>query len=208
MGRRSDHSREQLEALIVDAAHAHMAKVGFANFSARQVARDIGYSIGTIYNVFPSLDHLLIAINTRTFEYWADYLRSLLDEGQEDRITALVQAYFRFASEHRNLWMAIYDHRLPPGIEMPEADARQRAVLTDIVIKEIAGALPAEAADKAAPLARSLIATVHGHCTFALNGTFALMEEPDPLGQASARVHEAIRAAGGRDVEPEAASRP
>jgi hypothetical protein len=137
-----------------------------------------------------------VAINTRTFELWADYLRVALSNGRGDRITALVQAYFRFASEHRNLWMAIYDHRLPAGMEMPDSDVHQRAALTDIVIREIANVLPPQFAGRAGPLARSLIATVHGHCTFALNGTFALMEEPDPLGQASARVHEAIRAAG------------
>jgi hypothetical protein len=44
-------------------------------------------------------------------------------------------------------------------------------------------------------MARSLIATVHGHCTFALNGSFEIMGESDPIGMALERVREALFAA-------------
>jgi AcrR family transcriptional regulator len=195
MGRRSDHSREELEDMLVTAGHRHLAEVGFGGFSARHVAREVGYSVGTVYNVFPSLDHLLVAINTRTFEMWAEHLQTSLNTAGKDRIHALVEAYFSFAAANRNLWMAIYDHRLPTGVQMPATDAQRRAALTDLVVAEIARALGSTDAESARPLARSLIAVVHGHCAFALNGSFALMEEPDPLGQAVARVREAMAAA-------------
>ena len=42
MGRRSDHSREELEKLILEEGHRHMAEAGFARFSAREVAKRIG----------------------------------------------------------------------------------------------------------------------------------------------------------------------
>jgi AcrR family transcriptional regulator len=195
MGRRSDHSREELSRLIITEGHKHMAEVGFARFSAREVAKRIGYSIGTIYNVFGTHDRLVLAINTRTFQLWAGHLHRALDIAQEDRIGALVEAYFSFARENRNVWMAIYDHRLPPDVPMPEAEAAQRAELTEIVIREVSAVLPEPARAGAPRLARSLIATVHGHCLFALNGSFALMGEPEPLAAALARVREAIAAA-------------
>jgi hypothetical protein len=44
-------------------------------------------------------------------------------------------------------------------------------------------------------LARSLVATVHGHCTFALTGAFALMGEDRPMETALARVRESLEAA-------------
>ena len=37
MGRRSDHSREELREMIVHEGHRQMAEVGFAKFSAREV---------------------------------------------------------------------------------------------------------------------------------------------------------------------------
>jgi len=192
MGRRSDHSRVELESLILDEGHRHMAETGFARFSAREVAKRVGYSIGTIYNVFGSYDRLILAINTRTFQLWADHLRERLDAQPDDRIAALVHGYFSFARQNLNIWMAIYDHRLPAGTPMPEEFAAQRAELTGIVQAEIARVLPEPRTAEAGPLARSLVATVHGHCLFALNGTFALLGEHHAEGAALARVRDAL----------------
>ena len=181
--------------MIVAEGHRHLAEVGFARFSAREVAKRIGYSIGTIYNVMGSHDRLLLAVNTRTFQLWAEHLRARLEAAGRDRIRTLVEGYFSFAAEHRNLWMAIYDHRLPAEEAMPPEFESDRTALTEIVAAEIAAVLPEAARSEAPRLARSLIATVHGHCTFALNGTFALMGEDAPFELALARVGEAIAAA-------------
>ncbi|XHS02862.1 hypothetical protein ACFB49_44830 [Sphingomonas sp. DBB INV C78] len=172
-----------------------MAEVGFARFSAREVAKRIGYSVGTVYNVFGTYDRLILAINTRTFTLWAAFLRDRLAAASADRIAALVEGYFDFATANSSLWMAIYDHRLPPDEPMPEADDQERAELTNIVMAEIATVLPPTAGEAIPRLARSLVATVHGHCTFALNGSFALMGEGDPKALALARVREALSAA-------------
>jgi AcrR family transcriptional regulator len=195
MGRRSDHSREELAALILREGHALMTEVGFARFSAREVAKRVGYTIGTIYNVWGSLDRLLAAINSHSFTLWADAMRARLDCAGDDRIAALVAGYFTFARTHTNLWTAIYDHRLPSGVTLSEADHLQRGALTEIALLEIAGALGLQEPEDARALTRSLIATVHGHCSLELTGAFALMEGLDPEAQALARVREAIAAA-------------
>ena len=195
MGRRSDHSRSELRALVVAAGHDLMGEVGFASFSAREVARRVGYSVGTLYNIFDNLDHLVIAINSRTFAIWTDYLRQKVDDSSGDRLRALVEAYFAFARNHPRLWMAIYDHRLPPGMAMPEDDKKTRRALTQIVFDEVARQLPGQEVENVERLARSLIATVHGHCSFELNGSFALMGVKDPVELALGRIHEAIEAA-------------
>lgn len=171
-----------------------MAESGFAEFSAREVARRIGYSVGTIYNVFDSLDHLLVAINTRTFALWTKFVGDRLTAARNDRIAVLVEAYFDFARDNPNLWMAIYDHRLPPGMEMPTEDAEVRRQLTLTVIGELRAVLPGRTELELERMARSLIATVHGHCAFALNGSFDLMGETNPVGLALERVREAIGA--------------
>ncbi|MET0363796.1 MAG: helix-turn-helix domain-containing protein [Sphingobium sp.] len=196
MGRRSDHSRPELEALILKEGHRLMAEVGFARFSAREVAKRIGYAVGTLYNVFGSYDRLVAAINTRTFEQWAAYLEERLAGPSTDRIVALVEGYFSFAAEHMPLWTAIYDHRLPPDLAMPEEFVARRGALTDVVVREVAAVLPPENRNHAPRLARSLVATVHGHCIFALNGSFALLGEAAPMEMAIARVRESLSAAG------------
>jgi AcrR family transcriptional regulator len=192
MGRRSDHSRTELRDLIVEAGHRQMEEVGFAHFSAREVAKRIGYSVGTIYNVFGTYDGLITAINGRTLELWRDYLESRLDEKTSDRLKRAIDAYFEFAVVHRNAWAALFDFRLPDDVE-PSADYLDRVgAIVEIVVREVAAALPPHRAAEAEPLARSLLATVHGHCFFTLNGTFRILGEQDPLTSALERVADTL----------------
>lgn len=196
MGRRSDHTRGELRALFVRHGHDHLAEVGLARFSGREVAKRAGYSVGTIANLFGSVDGLVTAINSRTFELWADHLRARLDAAGKDRIAALVAGYFAFAEAHPELWSAIYAHRLPEKAALDEEDRERRASLTLIVEDEVRGALPADTATDVVRLARSLVAVVHGHCSFVVSGSFALLEEPDPQAAALARVRDSLRAHG------------
>jgi AcrR family transcriptional regulator len=192
MGRRSDHNREELEALILAAGAALMAEVGLARFSAREVAKRIGYSIGTIYNVFGSYDRLVMAINTRTFGLWAANLNNHLAQAGADRIAVLVDGYFDFARRNTHLWRAIYDHHLPDDMTLPEVDQAARGVLTEIIVQEVAHALGRAPDGPIAALSRSLIATVHGHCAFAISGAWALMGDAAPEVAALKRVREAL----------------
>ena len=182
--------------MIVDEGHRQMDEVGFARFSAREVAKRIGYSIGTLYNVFGSYDRLILAINARTVALWTRHLRDALESGGDDRIDALVRGYFTFAVAHPKSWSAVYDHRLPAGAEMPDWYATALRTLTDIVDAEVTRMLPALSQDQAAALGRSLLAVVHGHCALAINGTLERIGVFDPLAAALTRVREAIAASG------------
>lgn len=192
MGRRSDHSRVELREIIIAEGHRQMESVGFAHFSAREVAKRIGYSIGTIYNVFGSYDGLISAINGRTLDMWRDFLEARLDGAEGDRLKHAIDAYFEFAVIHRHAWAALYDFRLPDDIEPPAEYLEKVTAIVDIVTREVAAALPAARAAEAEPLARSLLATVHGHCFFTLNGTFRILGERDPLSAALERVSDAL----------------
>ena len=192
MGRRSDHSRGELREMIVHEGHRQMSEVGFAKFSAREVAKAIGYSIGTLYNVFGSYDQLILAINGRTLDLWLADLEAHLEGRTQDRLRAAIEAYFDFAQRHHHAWAALYDFRLPESEVMPPEYQRKVTAITDVVVREIAAALPEAQVDKAPALARSLLATVHGHCYFELNGTFALLGEEHPLAAALARVDDAL----------------
>ena len=197
MGRRSDHSPAELRALLIAHGHDLVAERGFARFSAREVARRAGYAVGTIYHVFGSLDHFLIAVNSRTFALWAEALEQALAAVPAQgtaRIEALVRAYFAFAAANANAWMAIYDHRIDRSVTIAPEDDAAREALTGIVDREVAAWLGRPVDEQTRRLVRSLIATVHGHCALWLTGSYALMREPDPAGQALARVLEILRA--------------
>ena len=202
MARRKDHTRKQLRQMILEEGHRHLALVGYPRFSAKEVARRIGYSFGTLHNVMGGHDEFMAALNTRTFVLWADDVERRLAGHVEDRIRQLVAAYFSFARENPNLWTAIYVHRLPPGMTLPDDQSEMRVRLTSIVAMEVASAIPGIATSDVWPLTESLIATVHGHCDYAMSGSFAMMGENDPEGLALSRVRDVIQVAnaniGGR----------
>ena len=195
MGRRSDHTRIELKQLFVEEGRRQLGETGLAGFSARDVAKRVGYSIGTVYNVFGSYDGLILAINARTLELWTAYLRARLGEAGDDRIACLVRAYFAFAASNPKTWIAIYEHHTADGAPAPEWYQQVVAEVMGVVGAEIAAVLPGVDPARTAALARSLVATVHGHCAFALYNTFQMLGETHPEEAALARVREALAAA-------------
>jgi len=196
MGRRSDHTREELTALFVEVGWRQLAERGLARFSARDAAKQAGYSVGSIYNVFGSYDGLILAINMRTLQAWTAHMRARLETaGDRDRIAALVSGYFDFAAAQPKAWIAIFEHHMADSGAAPEAYQQVVAGIMDLVAGEIAAALPGAAPDAVRALARSLTATVHGHCYFSLFRTFDMLGETAPEAAALARVREAISAA-------------
>src|SRR5476649_2612161 len=197
MGRRSDHTRGELRELMLEIGHRQLAEVGLARFSARDVAKQVGYSVGTLYNVFGSYDELMLAINARTLAAWVSHLGAHLAQDPDgDRIATLVRGYFEFADANPNTWIAIYEYKTTDGAPAPAWFQTVVAELMGVVAAEIAAALPKAAPAKVAALARSLVATVHGHCAFAQYRTFDLLGETAPVEAALSRVREALAAAG------------
>lgn len=170
MGRRSDHTREQLYDLALAAAAAIVQKNGLAHLKARRVAREIGYSTGTIYNVFENLDDLILRMNGRTLDALYVTLAGADMSGTvEDNLLALLDAYTRYVRDHANLWAALFDYSLPAGQELPEwfTDKIVRAV--GIVEAALAPLFDQDAELEKKRAARILWAGLHG--IFSLSGS-------------------------------------
>lgn len=121
MARRSDHTREGLVKLALDAARRVTAREGLRGLRARQVARDIGYTIGTLYNMFEDLDDLVLHMNGQTLDALFEVCSSVpVGNGPEEDLTALAERYLDFTRRHPNLWNAIFEHKLPPGRDQPD----------------------------------------------------------------------------------------
>lgn len=207
-GRRSDHTRDELRDLVLGEGTQLMAEVGYAGFSARELARRIGYSVSTVIGMLGGNDQLIMAINTRTFGLWAGELERALSVRPADRIATLVNAYFDFATRNPKLWSAIYDHRLPVGHDIPDDQADARGRLTGIVVAEVSQVLPTDL-HGIAELTASLIFTVHGHCHMWITGSADLMGVCDVRASALSRVREILgahRTVDGTQVRAETAT--
>jgi AcrR family transcriptional regulator len=179
MARRSDHTREELTELAIEAAVALIEEHGFAEFSARKVAAKIGYTVGTIYNVFGSYDALLHHVNARTLDHWYDFLQTRLKRGKAEPLRVLARGYVEYARTHYNRWLALFEHHRDESIPVPDwyQDRIKRffAMLEDTI--------PPAAGRKAKRDAQVLWAGIHGISIMSLTGRFELIgaESTDAL---------------------------
>jgi AcrR family transcriptional regulator len=120
MGRRSTHTPQQLRELILDAAQDIIEAQGIAGLSAREIARRIGYSPGTIYNMFENLDDVVLHIEARVLDALDQRLAGVLDDGDAGtRVTRLALTYLAFTHEKPKLWNLLFEHHLPAGAALP-----------------------------------------------------------------------------------------
>lgn len=122
MGRRKDHSREQLKDMILDAAWHIIGEND--SLTARRIAGDIGYAPGTIYNVFPSMEAVYIAVNGRTIDKLYDVLRQkdCNDDTAPpvDNLKQMARLYQQFAKDYRPHWLMLFTHILPDDQTPPD----------------------------------------------------------------------------------------
>lgn len=121
MGRRSIHTPEELRELIIQAATDIVDREGLEGLSAREIAKRIGYSPGTLYNVFENLDDLLLTIEARLLDRLAERLAETDESGTpQQRLHRLADTYFAFSQEQPKLWNLLIEHGMPAGREVPE----------------------------------------------------------------------------------------
>jgi AcrR family transcriptional regulator len=120
MGRRSSHTPQQLRELILDAAYEIIEAQGLAGLSAREIARRISYSPGTIYNMFQNLDDVVLSVEARVLDALDKRLAAVSQEGSADeRVLRLAQAYLAFTHEKPKLWNLLFEHHMPAGADLP-----------------------------------------------------------------------------------------
>ncbi len=121
MGRRSIHTPDELRELIIEATTSIVEQDGLEGLSAREIAKRVGYSPGTLYNVFENLDDLLLIIEARLLDELAGRLADTDASGPPaERLRRLVGTYFVFTQERPKLWNLLNEHRMPAGREVPE----------------------------------------------------------------------------------------
>lgn len=121
MGRRSVHTADELRELILRAAEDIIEKRGLTGLSAREIARRIGYSPGTLYNMFENLDDLILHVEARLLDQLDRRLHQAVEGvSGEEAVRRLARAYLGFTNERPQLWNLIFEHNLPTGTRIPD----------------------------------------------------------------------------------------
>lgn len=176
MARRADHTKEELEALIVSAARQLIVADGVDKLSARRLSKEIGYAPGTLYHHFDDLDAIVTAVNVGTLKGLA-LAFSQAQEGElsGDTLHRYADVFLDYVQRNKNLWNALFEFRRAPGTEVPEWYVAK----IDGLIHMLTACFVAERSDlpeeQAQEASRLLFASVHSVSSLENSGRLQLI---------------------------------
>jgi AcrR family transcriptional regulator len=158
----------QRDALLVAAEQA-IAERGLAGLKARDLAHEIGCSLGAIYNLVEDMDELVLRVGSRTLARLDETLRAATLSGPPrsaaegtEHLVAVALAYSGFARANLQLWRTLFEHRLAPGASLPDWAVAQQTTMFRHVLAPLRALRPGTAEADLVLLSRTLFAAVHG----------------------------------------------
>lgn len=168
MARRNDHTKEELRQMAIEAGHKLISDSGFSSFSTRQMAKEIGYTVGTLYNVFESYDDIVLHINAVTLDEMRKFIESNMNPKlkNEKAVKQLAKLYIDFAHKNHNSWSALFEYNIPAELELPkwydEKIQKLFGIVENILLRFISKK------SEALMNAKVIWASIHGICILSL----------------------------------------
>lgn len=162
---KADKRKAELHEKLIVAAEQRIEASGLASVRARDLAAEVGCSVGAIYNVFADLNALILAVNGRTFHKLGKTISASL-EGTEalppvDRLIRMSIAYQAFADDNALLWRALFDIDMTDGT-VPDWYAKELDLLFANIAKPVAELFPELEGRELDLMVRALFSSVHG----------------------------------------------
>ena len=179
MGRRSDHSREEIRDMAISAAEKILTEEGVNGLSTRKVAKAIGYTVGTLYLTFKNLDELILHINAKTLDELYTQLHEAIStcEHKQACVEIMGRQYFQFAHDNHARWTLLYEYQTQEGFEIPEwyQEKIQRIfLLVEAKLTEIASHKDAA---KIKLAAQGLWSGIHGLCVLNMKDKLSVVSD-------------------------------
>lgn len=179
MARRADHTRPELLQLATEAGWNIVRTQGVAEFSARKVAAAIGYTIGTIYNVFGTHENLLLHINGKTLDHWFAAMEHEMQNVKSAKaIHTLAAFYIDYSHANRAIWQILFETSVNND-PLPDW-YRQKLRRFFAFLEQAIVATTKTTAAKARRDAQLLWAGIHGICVLSLSGKLELVGTETP----------------------------
>lgn len=176
MARRSDHTREELKELALKSAEELLNDNSSSELSTRQIATKMGYTVGTLYQIFKNLPDLLLHVNARTLKKLYEDCQNLDTNNQsaQDIILSYARVYLDFAHSHPGLWELIFDNDILSVEDLPDWYLSQVNALFSLIEVQLKIIQPDVSGQEIIKTSRVLWSSVHGICTLSIkNNLFA-----------------------------------
>jgi AcrR family transcriptional regulator len=111
---RKAKEKEELKALILNAAQKLFVEKGIEQTTIRNIAQDIEYSVGTVYVYFKDKNDILYALHTRGFKKLGGDMSVLINVSDPmERMKALGRVYLKFAIENPDMYNLMFNMKAP-----------------------------------------------------------------------------------------------
>jgi AcrR family transcriptional regulator len=162
--------RQNLKESLISAAERAIEAQGLGGLRARALADEVGCAVGAIYNVVADLDELILLVNSRTFAALEHAIAAAgknreapqTPEQAIERLVRLSVVYIDFAAANTYRWRALFEHRLPAGVSVPQWYLAEQMRLFSFVEGSLRVLQPKAPPKRLAMLARTLVSAAHG----------------------------------------------
>ena len=162
---KASQRKAQLHIDLIDAAEKRIAEHGITQLRARDLARDVGCSLGSIYNVFDDLHALIVHANARTLMAIDEVMAAAAandDDGPRAVMINLAWTYFDFATNYNKPWRGLFDHVFPKNYDLPEWMYEGQLKLLNHIEKPLAELWPNATTEEISLISRTLFSAVRG----------------------------------------------
>lgn len=159
MARRYDHSREDLKKMAINVGKEILSDEGLGKLSTRRITKEIGYTVGTFYQLFDNLDDYILHLNHQTLKEIMHEIEGKIDKNHSiESIRIIAEIYLKYSEDNYNKWSALFEHQAEG--ELPEWYNKVLFEIFKIIEKCLEGLVKTVRGRKNA--ARVLWAGLHG----------------------------------------------
>ncbi|MEM9577528.1 MAG: TetR/AcrR family transcriptional regulator [Pseudomonadota bacterium] len=125
---RRDRNLADIRERATEIAERIVLEHGGGALSARGLAKELGISVGSLYNAFGDLDGVVRAVNARCADRLAEALRTALAKAPETaraRVIAIGEAYFDFAYSEPRRWYMLFERDSDLQLDLRTAELQE-----------------------------------------------------------------------------------
>ncbi len=119
MARRSDHNHEELKELAINKALKLIAEHGEAGFKARTIAKEMGYTVGTLYYLFGDLGQFRFHVCGRILDMHLEEIKQGLAR-RKNKLDYHIIKYIQLAQERPNISKFMYAEKVGTYKQKPK----------------------------------------------------------------------------------------
>ena len=173
MARRSQHTLEEIKTMVLNAAETLVIEQGAKALTMRNIAFEIGYTVGSIYMVFENMSDLILHLNARTLDAMTAQFEQIPNGIPEKCIEELAKRYLHYARDNFNCWCLLFEHHPQQGRELPNWYRDRIEQVFSRFESEFRNIAPDHLETSNKQAARALWGGIHGICMLSLTGKFA-----------------------------------